>query len=214
MIRNNFLLSASFFILACPARAMTSYEASKARDLHEAKAELPILVQEACNLDLDAFKKLLAEGADPNLIFTFYNKKQSLLPFLYDQDLPKIFFHELLKQPKINVNQMTEDQETILHLAVFNHDKETIELLLEFGDIDINKFDNRGQTPLHQIFKRQRRDKEFCANMQEIIQLLLAHGADPGLKSKDAGAYDGYACSEKNRPELKKILKEGRTLYS
>lgn len=66
------------------------------------------------------------------------------------------------------------NERTQLHTACLNHKYELVKELIKNG-LDINKQDVDGQTAL------------YLAKNSEIIEILLAAGADPNLQEKYAG---------------------------
>lgn len=67
---------------------------------------------------------------------------------------------------------------TLLHVAVRNMHRDTVELLIKLG-IDVNAKNKNNETPLHHAVALKDQDKAV-----EIVDLMLWKGADPYLKDK------------------------------
>lgn len=166
--------------------------------------------------NLHKFKEALTQGADPNmfaggrpLLIKVYEayRTNNLNMLSYD------FLWVLLRHPKINVNLMgSVNQGTILHEIASHHDIEIAKLLFAREGVDVNKYDTSGDTPLHKaIYPLHDKNIPVRVAAKRTIELLLAHGADPDIKHRYLN-NDSYAYIPE-RPELQKILKEGRAEY-
>ncbi|KAK8057884.1 hypothetical protein PG996_011821 [Apiospora saccharicola] len=58
---------------------------------------------------------------------------------------------DILNRPTTNFNAHDEDGHTLLSIAIRQGNVELLQLLLERSDLDINKTDNTGRTPLSQV---------------------------------------------------------------
>ena len=76
----------------------------------------------------------------------------------------------------VSVNLRGNDGSTVLHKAAAHHKLDTVRYLLDHG-ADIAAADNLGYTPLHNA------SAVFNIERHEVIQLLLAKGADPTAKT-------------------------------
>lgn len=65
---------------------------------------------------------------------------------------------------------------TLLHVAVMNANKETVEFLIRKG-IDVNAVNSNNETPLHHAVAVKNQKKAV-----EIIEMMMLKGANPYLK--------------------------------
>ena len=162
--------------------------------------------------NLDEVKKLLYDGANPNLKDNVgrtalhhsadfaTNVEISKLLISYGADCNALTFtqwtplhfaaqngHEktcqLLLQHEADCNALNVDQWTPLHIAArYGHEK-TCQLLLQHG-ADCNALNVNQWTPLH-----------FAAanGREKICQLLLQHGADPKMKTNSGSTALAFA---------------------
>ena len=78
-----------------------------------------------------------------------------------------------------------------------------LRLLLEYG-ADANSFTDEGETALHLVTKWARQEESLhCA------EILLAHGADPNLRSKSTGstALHYCSCSIYNNNTIRRVVR-------
>lgn len=75
-------------------------------------------------------------------------------------------------------DQSDSSDNTLLHLAVKNGRKATVELLLKYG-IDINSLNKSHETPLHHAVSIKDEN-----DAMEIVELMLLKGANPTQKDK------------------------------
>ena len=95
-------------------------------------------------------------------------------------DLDKVT--ALLQDPKIDVNQVTNDdhKHTALHLAINKGHDKIVNLLLSHSTIDVNFYNGNQDTPLHLAVQQCRRSEGL-----EIVRALLnKKGINPNLKDK------------------------------
>lgn len=87
---------------------------------------------------------------------------------------------QILIENRANPNAITNSGHTPLHLACERYKTELVQILLENGALP-SAVDARKNTPLHMLLLTPGRD----TIAKEIIEILLAHGARPGLKNAD-----------------------------
>jgi ankyrin repeat protein len=100
------------------------------------------------------------------------------------------------KQNGVYINMCDEDNDTLLHFAVFSNNYDIVNLFLKYG-ADPNKTDNIGQTPIYRI---------VFGDNDKIINLLLKNGADINLKDKDGNTPLHIAVLTKNYLIVKAFL--------
>lgn len=83
-----------------------------------------------------------------------------------------------------------------LHKAAFEGNLELLKELLDSGDHDVNGFDKHGNTPLILAIHFKRND---------IVNELLTHGADVGLKNKAGWSPTRYAIASADMPNLRSV---------
>ena len=97
---------------------------------------------------------------------------------------------QLLCENGCDVTLLTNDKESLLHLATQNENVQIMEYLLRMKYyFDINAFNTNGFTPLHQALVRS-------SNI-EVIKILIAYGANYKIKSIGDG-YTSLMCSATN----------------
>jgi uncharacterized protein len=101
---------------------------------------------------------------------------------------------ELLKNEDININTLSEGWSP-LHLAAHFGHIEIVRLLLEQGaDVQVKSGNNMANTPLHAAAANMK-------NRQEMISLLLSHGAD--INEKQSGGWTIlHQAAQHNDPEM------------
>ena len=95
----------------------------------------------------------------------------------FDEDI----FSELESGIREMVNARDEYGHTILHLAAYNNDAETVEEALNYG-ADVNARDDEGYTALLYA---------ACFGYSEVAKILLQHGAKVNITYRDPNYSDG-----------------------
>jgi len=111
-------------------------------------------------------------------------------------DMNKV--NQLLKDPKINVNQVDYAGNTPLHFAGYE-DAKLVQLLLAAG-ADVNAKDQYGSTPLLIAIKEHN---------HEVVKLLLDAGADVNISEQWGDTPLLIALKENNNEVAKLLLKAG-----
>lgn len=86
------------------------------------------------------------------------------------------FFCDL--QPSCNLESLTEDRCTALHLATIQGYPAVIERLVGYG-ADVNATLEDGNAPLHILLSKQGNMKELSTDTPEIMKVLFLRGAWP-----------------------------------
>jgi ankyrin repeat protein len=133
---------------------------------------------------------LLNNGADPNDEETPYH-----VPETYDNTVLKL----LLESGKFNQSSLN----TILLRKADWHDEHGIALALEHG-ADSNHITHWGFTALHQALRRD--------NGLVIIELLLSHGADPTIPTRDGTSAIQIAAHRGRKDALDLFDQRGITI--
>ena len=92
----------------------------------------------------------------------------------------------------VDVNAISQDDNTPLCFAALDGSTETVRCLLEEGHADTNMKDAFGQTPLHRACQV---NWENVAGKQEKIRLLLQHHADINARNARGCTPLLYLCS-------------------
>jgi ankyrin repeat protein len=95
-----------------------------------------------------------------------------------------------LKENKLEINDtVDENEKTVLHYAVKSRvADELVTFLLEFKNLDLNKQDSNGMTPLHYAIATYPSNMLFDLNGdlgEVVIEMLINHGAKVDLPDKD-----------------------------
>lgn len=112
----------------------------------------------------------------------------------------------LLGMPSIQVNCKDAVGRRPLHFVI--KDLEFVKLLLAIKTIEIDAQDNWGRTPLYYLIESEGIFPEYKLS---ILQLLLAHGADPGIQTNDKDS--AYNQARKKDQNLFTALEIGRQEY-
>lgn len=145
---------------------------------------------------VDIAKALIAKGADVNAV-----SKEKVTPLFFAAQNGHAPMVKLLLEHGADTSircAYSEDAclhgDNPLHVACRNKHKSVVELLV-VATKNINARDGFERTPLHYATK---------AKAPEIVQLLLAHGADPDLKDKSGRPAGGWARSRDTLQSLQK----------
>ncbi|KAI0990595.1 hypothetical protein GJ496_004017 [Pomphorhynchus laevis] len=166
----------------------------------------PVINKDTCNL----YCRNCIHGS--NINFTECDDISAVIRGL--GDIPE-FVEEFKKMTKTNVDGKVDKPirkktgsgierrnykgETALHRAAIKVDLEQCQSLI-YNSHPVNCCDNAGWTPLH----------EACAlGNEEIVKLLIEHGADPNRKSLDGDCalHDAATCNAYNCAQI--LLKHG-----
>ncbi len=146
--------------------------------------------------DIKEVKKLLAEGADVNVI-----DKTSLTPLHHAIHKGNLKIAEKLIEKGADVNAHTEESETPLYMAVLHNDTKMVKYLISKG-ADVN-MSLTSWTPLfHASLK----------GYKKIVKLLLKNGADVNVNYPIWAALSCHdeECSLKDKEDmLKDIIRYG-----
>jgi hypothetical protein len=96
---------------------------------------------------------------------------------------------------------------SLLHMAIevyAEHVEQVVALLLRQPDIDVNKLDARGATPLHTAINRHCASKDRCI---ALVEMLLARGANPEITCADADLVGHWREVAEKRPSKLKPAK-------
>jgi hypothetical protein len=106
------------------------------------------------------------------------------------------------------IGQSTAVGQTALHFAVQSGSATCVRLLLE-GGASALKLNQLGETPMHRLAWGRQDDQQ---EIDEIIELLQAHGADIESKNRDGWTPMFWACAKGNVPVLKALVRAGGSL--
>jgi len=128
--------------------------------------------------NIDGFRFLLEQGADPNIVVNlprhFQDRQAGAMEMAAQLENPA-YLKALLEHggdPNIIVNKGWDMP--VLYRSIMSRRPDNVLLLIKFG-ADIDHRDNAGQTPLI---------KATNATMFELALLLLRQGADPTIKDR------------------------------
>jgi ankyrin repeat protein len=127
---------------------------------------------------------LLERGADPNDCETFYHAPES-----YDNAALKV----LVESGRMSADNLA----AMLLRKADRHDHEGIKYLLEHG-VEPNRMTRWGYTALHQALRRD--------NHLNNIELMLAHGADPAIKTAAEGRSGISIAARRGRGDVLEAL--------
>lgn len=131
---------------------------------------------------------------------------------------PKIAL-AILKHPNLKINVQDLDGTSALHLAACNDFPEVVEQILQHPSTVVDLSDDCSRTPLHL-------SAQFGTNPQ-VIEQLLAHGADPNknddrggpviMRATESGNDQGFETlvnsAKEIKPELTCTDEDGRSLW-
>ncbi|MEM7147666.1 MAG: ankyrin repeat domain-containing protein [Verrucomicrobiota bacterium] len=144
--------------------------------------------------DLETTRLLLDRELDPNTRFTdgttllwgaVINKQPDVAALLLDRGADPTF--------------RSSDERSLLHLAAIANDNKTLQHALDIDPTIINAADANGFTPLHYAAQ---------LNHADALQLLLNHGADPGIPITNTRASALHLAAENNNLDAARILLE------
>lgn len=118
------------------------------------------------------------------------------------------FIDIFLKQKHININHLSQYQETCLHLAVKRGSLEVVDKVLEGRDVQVNACNINGHTPLHLAMQRisPAVRVEEREEFKKISLALLKKEADPNLQDNHQQTPLHIATSLKNLEGIKALL--------
>lgn len=128
--------------------------------------------------NIDGFRFLLEQGADPNIVVDLpkhFQDRQAGAMEMAAQLEDSSYLRSLLEHggdPNTIVNSRWDTP--LLYRAIMSRRPDNVRLLLEFG-ADVNHRDNAGKTPLIEA---------VTARMFEMALLLLRSGADPTIENQ------------------------------
>ncbi|RYP25263.1 hypothetical protein DL765_000144 [Monosporascus sp. GIB2] len=130
------------------------------------------------------------------------NYQETPLHLVADYDGPTDKLKYLLsKVPDVPAMQDKFGQ-TLLHLAIFRRNWESVKVILEYPAADVNAKDLSGETPLHLLLKSPN-------TPDDILELLLSKGADVNAQDNDSQAPLYEACLSENVGAARILLEAG-----
>jgi ankyrin repeat protein len=138
-------------------------------------------------------RAVLARGLDPNVHETDRGETGMIVAMRYDGN--KVL-NELLKHPRINLEEASPNGTTALMMAAFKHNKDAVNALIAKG-AQVNR---KGWTPLH-----------FAATAGDldIIAILLEHHAYIDAPSPTGFTPLMLAAREGQEDAVRLLLREG-----
>jgi len=166
-----------------------------------AKNEMTPLFWSLGSKNKEAYKKLLENGADPNIEI----KKLGSIIF-FTATIPDVEYLQLAIRYGGNVNLVNQNGETPIFDAIMHGNRNAIDIFLN-SDTDLNFQDFSGTTPM--ILAAD-------LNYYDIVLTLLNNGANPFLKTKSGETIanpieSSYRIMLRNVPlfeDLLKVIKE------
>ena len=116
-------------------------------------------------------QQLLDFGADPNIL----DKDRFTALGLAVREGHDDIALALLQDKKVDMNIGAGNLGSPLHIAVVNHKVDIVEKMIKLG-ANINKTDNEGNTPLHQLMSIYTKNKEISL---KLLKTLIINGANP-----------------------------------
>lgn len=151
----------------------------------------------ACNSKPASIQAQASTGKSTNLMINTQNKTtyaQDALHKAANQGDEALVAKILLTKPDPDARDSYGG--TALHAAMFQKNIKIVQMLIDYG-LDVNAIGSKnGYTPLHDA---------VWANNAEAAKLLLAHGANPGIKGKD-GLTPLEKARQEGKAELIKVL--------
>lgn len=139
--------------------------------------------------------------------------KEQLLTVANYDTLISQDYNKLLEELD-DVNNYIDDHCTLLHLECGFADIDAVKFLLSLSNIDVNKKDKNGYTPLHQALMNNHDYDKDDSKKLEIVRLLLEAGADPNILDNDYMnvlhllCYLSYENTSDNYVEIYKLLRK------
>ncbi|KAM5388333.1 hypothetical protein ACJA88_000197 [Fusarium oxysporum] len=167
--------------------------------------EAPIHVSIGNN-NFEGLEQLIAANADINRQTGFGNTPLMRASY-YGRDtmVKKLLGYS---ESRRCIGQSTAVGQTALHFAVQSGSATCVRLLLE-GGASALKLNQLGETPMHRLAWGRQDDQQ---EIDEIIELLQAHGADIESKNRDGWTPMFWACAKGNVPVLKALVRAGGSL--
>ncbi|KAJ4124628.1 hypothetical protein NW765_014154 [Fusarium oxysporum] len=167
--------------------------------------EAPIHVSIGNN-NFEGLEQLIAANADINRQTGFGNTPLMRASY-YGRDtmVKKLLGYS---ESRRCIGQSTAVGQTALHFAVQSGSATCVRLLLK-GGASALKLNQLGETPMHRLAWGRQDDQQ---EIDEIIELLQAHGADIESKNRDGWTPMFWACAKGNVPVLKALVRAGGSL--
>lgn len=105
---------------------------------------------------------------------------------------------QLAKVPDLNLNIPCNQDNSALDVACFYGNHQVVDLLLQEANIQVNRQDAKGKTPLMKACK-----SSYTHNKPEVFRLLLAAGADVALTNEKGENASDIATRCQNQTALK-----------
>jgi ankyrin repeat protein len=158
------------------AAAVSALNAGAAIDARDAKLQTPLLIA-IQNDNRDVAAHLIARGADINAVAANDDTPWLLAGALGRASL----LAAMLETGKVDYAKRNRYGGNALIPACERGHVETVQLLLERSEIDVNHINNLGWTALIEAVILSDGGPRHI----EIVRLLLAHGADPNIADRD-----------------------------
>jgi uncharacterized protein len=158
------------------AAAVSALNAGGAIDARDAKLQTPLLIA-IQNDNRDVAAHLIARGADINAVAANDDTPWLLAGALGRASL----LAAMLETGKVDYAKRNRYGGNALIPACERGHVETVQLLLERSEIDVNHINNLGWTALIEAVILSDGGPRHI----EIVRLLLAHGADPNIADRD-----------------------------
>jgi ankyrin repeat protein len=158
------------------AAAVSALNAGAAIDARDAKLQTPLLIA-IQNDNRDVAAHLIARGADINAVASNEDTPWLLAGALGRASL----LAAMLETGKVDYAKRNRYGGNALIPACERGHVETVQLLLERSEINVNHINNLGWTALIEAVILSDGGPRHI----EIVRLLLAHGADPNIADRD-----------------------------
>ncbi len=173
--------------------------------------DLTALMKAAYQGHLEVVELLLAEGAEVHQQSKFGH---TALMSAAANDRSKVVELLLANGNGVDINQQDRIGYTALMVAAWNGNPEVVKLLLATKKVDINQQDKWGETALMEAAAGEKNSIDLIGKQKftNIIEQLLAAGADPLVKAEDGTAVweqtDNETINEYMRKQTSGPLKE------